>query len=315
MFNDFVLGFILAVVCAVCWALLDISRKEIGRHMTATGAVAGLMLLHIVFINPLLMAGSWVGSGEESGVLYNMVLVGYPELQWWYLVPTTASIVLNLAANFLFLRAVQISPLSLTTPYLAFTPVFTALMAVVFLSQIPTTMGWIGISIVVLGAFFMNPGNKKDGMLAPLKALWTERGSFYMLIVALIWSITPILDKSAADMTSPLWHTMFLAAGVGVVFTAMRWVQDRSLAPLIKEFRAVPLWLSLGGLFAVGAMLFQLTSYAFIDVAYVETVKRAIGVTAAIAAGYFLFGERDVWRRLLGALVMSVGVGLILFAG
>lgn len=312
MWTEFTLGFVLALCCAIFWAALDISRKKLGRHMTASGAVAGLMLLHILFLNPFLLGGSLL---DGDGVVYDTVLVGYPEFERWYWAPTALSVTLNLAANLLFLRAVQISPLSLTTPYLAFTPVFTAIVALVFLQQIPTAAGWAGIVIVCVGAFFMNPGDEKDGMLAPLKALWTERGSFYMLIVALLWSITPILDKQASEMTSPMWHTMFLAGCVGLLFVGWRRIDDGSFRPLFKEFRAIPVWLSLGGLFAVGAMVLQLTSYEFIDVAYVETVKRAVGVTAAIGAGYFMFGERDIWRRLLGALVMSVGVGLILLAG
>ena len=251
--TEFTLGFLLALVCAAFWAGLDITRKKLGRHMTAVGAVAWLMFMHIIFINPVLVAGEFFDGGGD--VITDMILVGYPELPWVYWLPTVASIMLNLVANFLFLRAVQISPLSLTTPYLAFTPVFTALVALVFLGQIPTTYGWLGIAVVCLGAFFMNPGNKADGWIAPLKALWSERGSFYMLIVALTWSITPILDKTASEMTSPLWHTMALATGVAAVFFVLRRARDGSFGPLFEEFRAVPWWLALGGGFAVGAMV------------------------------------------------------------
>ena len=313
MWTEFMVGFALALVCAMSWAVLDVSRKFMGRKVSATGAAAGLMLLHVVFLNPLLLTGSL--TQFDDPVLGDMVFVGYPDLEWIYFLPTLLSVVLNLGANYLFFRAVQISPLSLTTPYLAFTPVFTAIMALIFLGQIPNAFGWTGILVVCIGAFCMNPGNSDDGALAPLKALWTERGSFYMLIVALLWSITPILDKTASEMSNPLWHTMFLAGSVGVVFAVMRGVQDGSLKPLWREFRAIPMWLALGGFFAVAAMVLQLTSYAFIDVAYVETIKRAIGVMAAIGAGYFIFGERDVMRRLFGALVMSAGVALILLAG
>lgn len=302
MITEFTLGFLLALGSAVCWAILDISRKQLGKKMTATGAVAGLMLLHILFLNPVLLADT-------------KLFGGYPELSGGYFLPASVSIILNLGANLLFLRAVQISPLSLTTPYLAFTPVFTAVTALTFLGQVPTGPGWLGIGIVCAGAFMMNPGDKEDGALAPLKALWTERGSFYMLIVALIWSITPVLDKTASDLTSPIFHTMFLAAGVGVIFFLYRSVKDGSAGPLLREFRAVPWLLAIATLFAVGAMVLQLTSYAMFDVAYVETVKRAVGVIAAIAAGYFFFGERDLTRRLIGALVMTAGVALILIAG
>ncbi len=310
--SEFTLGFVLALLCAISWAVLDVSRKQMGRKMTATGAAAGLMCLHIVLINPLLLTGSLT---EGDGALYETVLVGYPELSVAYFWPTAVSVVLNLAANFLFFRAVQLSPLGLTIPYLAFTPVFTALTALIFLGQVPTSSGWMGIAVVCLGAFFINPGQSADGALAPLKALWTERGSFYMLIVALLWSVTPILDKTAAELTSPMWHTMFLAGTVGVVFVAYRGVVDSSLRPLWKEFRAIPLWLIMGGFFATAAMVLQLTSYVYIDVAYVETIKRAIGVTAAIVVGFVIFGERDLRRRLLGALIMSLGVALILLAG
>ena len=313
MVTEFTLGFALATLSALSWALLDITRKKLGREMSAVGAVAGLMLLHILFINPVLLAGSITETPDS--VAGAMILGGYPSLATSYFPPAFFSILLNLAANFLFLRAVQISPLSLTIPYLAFTPVFTAITALIFIGQSPSTAGALGILIVCLGAFFLNRGDDGGGLFAPVKALWTERGSLFMLIVALIWSVTPILDKNAADQTSPLFHTMFLAAGIGVIFTAIALGRDRSLIPLIKEFKKLPLWLCLGGLFAVGAMLFQLSSYAYIDVAYVETVKRGIGVTAAMIAGYFLFGERDILRRLVAAFVMVIGVALILIAG
>ncbi|RAL21271.1 hypothetical protein DL240_14195 [Lujinxingia litoralis] len=312
MLSTLSLGFVLALASASCWAVLDISRKKLGGTMSATGAVAGLMLLQVLYANPVLLAGSLT---TVEGPLGESLMAGYPSVPLKYALPASGAVLLNMVANFLFLRAVQISPLSLTTPYLAFTPVFTAVTGLIFLGQAPSGAGWAGIVIVCLGAFFMNPGNKEDGPLAPLKALWTERGSFFMLIVAMIWSFTPILDKSAAEMTSPLFHTMVLAGGVGTIFALSRRVRDGSFGPLIGEFKSTPRWLALGGLFAVGAMAFQLSAYAFIDVAYVETVKRAVGVSAAIAAGYFFFGERNIRRRLVGAAVMCVGVAMILLAG
>lgn len=312
MWNEFTLGFLLALLCASCWASLDVIRKKLGREMQATAAVAGFMLLQFAFINPLLLAGTFLDPGE--GTIATTLLAGYPQLPAAYFLPAFASIILNLGANSLFLRAVQLSPLSLTTPYLAFTPVFTAFTAMFFLNQIPSPPGWFGIAVVCIGAFFMNPGAKGDGPLAPLKALWTERGSLYMLGVALIWSITPLLDKRAAELTNPFWHTMFMATGVGLLLVIYHRLRQGSLQPLWNQFRAAPLWLAMGSLFAVGAMGLQLTSYAFIDIAYVETIKRAIGVIAAIAAGYFFFGERNIRRRLLGAALMCIGVALIMSA-
>jgi drug/metabolite transporter (DMT)-like permease len=308
-------GLIIAVGSALCWAALDITRKFIGGKMSATGAVAGMMLLHIPLLAPVLFLGSLLEPGGDRGLIAQFLLAGFPSLSASYFAFASGSVLINLLANYLFLRAVQVSPLSLTTPYLAFTPVFTAFVALVTIGQVPTSWGWGGIAVVCVGAFAMNPGEAGQGPLAPLKALWTERGSLYMLIVALLWSITPVLDKQASDLTHPLWHTMFLAGMVGMLFLLARVATERGISSLWKEFKTTPKWLLAAAMFSVGAMTFQLASYAYIDVAYVETVKRALGVTSAIAAGYFLFGERDIARRLVGAVVMCVGVAMILLGG
>src|SRR6056297_2767450 len=158
MFTEFTLGFLVALSSAAFWAALDISRKKLGTKMTATGATAGLMLLNIVYLGPLLTVGSAIE--DPQGVVAETLLAGLPTFEPYYFLLATISIILNLAANFLFLRAVQISPLSLTTPYLAFTPIFSAITGLIFLGQIPNIFGWLGILIILAGAFVMNPGQK-----------------------------------------------------------------------------------------------------------------------------------------------------------
>lgn len=315
MFDPFTIGFSLALVSALGWAGFDIARKHLGSSMRATSAVAGVMMFHVPFVVPFIGATEIFGLQSGGHPIGEILLVGVPETTGVYWMLTVGSVTLNLAANFLFLRAVQISPLSLTTPYLAFTPVFTALSAFLFYSEEPTVWGMGGILTVCLGAFFLNPGSKEDGALAPLKALWRERGSLYMLVVAALWSITPILDKAASHQTSPMWHTMVLAAGVTVAFVLYRAWQDEGLEAMRTEFWREPGLLALSGLFAVAAMVLQLAAYKYIEVAYVETIKRAIGLVGAIGAGYVLFGERDVARRLLGAAVMAAGVAMVMLGG
>ena len=315
MWSGFAIGFALAVVSSICWASFDITRKHVGKYMSATAAVIGVMFFHAPFIAPFIAANELGGIESGGNPVTDILFVGVPEMSGIYLALVGGSVVLNLAANFLFLRSVQISPLGLTTPYLAFTPVFSAVTAFMAYSEEPTTWGMAGIATVCLGAFFLNPGNKDDGVLAPLKALWTERGSFYMLIVAALWSVTPIIDKAAAKATSPMWHTLLLATGVAGCFLAFRLVKDGGGGEVWEELKRQPFWLAASGLFAVGAMAMQLGSYEFIEVAYVETIKRAIGVTSAILAGYLFFDEGDLARRLFGAAVMTAGVAMVLLGG
>lgn len=315
MIDPFIIGFLLAVLSAVFWASLDITRKHVGQYMSASAAVIGIMLWQAPFILPFMAAEEFSLVPDFDNPVTDILFVSFPELTGHYLLYGTVSVALNVAANFLFLRSVQISPLSLTTPYLSFTPVFSALVAYFTIGEQPTGWGIAGIATVCIGAFFLNPGNKDEGIFAPLKAIWKERGSLYMLIVAFIWSVTPVIDKEAAAVTSPMWHTLFLAFGVGAAFITWRLFKDRGFGELREELSHTKFWIAACGFFSVGAMAMQLGSYVFVKIAYVETIKRGIGVLSAIVAGWVLFKEKDIGRRLVGAVVMIAGVAMVLMTG
>ncbi len=310
MSETYVIGLGIALVCAFAWSGLDLTRKYMGAKVSATAAVAGLTLFQVPLLLGIMSATEWVLPAE--GFHRTIGFHPFPEVPvdyWWF---GAGTVLLNVGANFLFLRAVQISPISLTIPYLAFTPVFSAFTAMATFGEVPSTSGWIGIGVVCVGAFTLNPGNKDNGPLAPLFALWQERGSFYMLLVALLWSLTPVVDKKGAGLTNGTFQTLTIAAGVALVFIVMRTVKDRGPGELVGELRIGAKLFMIGAALNVTAMILQLASYNFTDIAYVETIKRAIGVIASIAAGYFIFKEGDVGRRLVGAAVMIVGVAFIM---
>lgn len=300
---------------ALCWAAFDVSRKRVGEELRATSAVAWLMFLHTPLMLPVLGLGEMTGGGASGGLVQDILLVGFPELTAAYGWRLLGTVSINVVANLMFLRAVQLSPLSLTTPYLSFTPVFTALLSMPFYGEFPTAWGWAGIAVVCLGAFFLNPGDQEHGPLAPLIALKTERGSLYMIAVSLMWSITPLIDKSGTELTSPLFHTWALSFAVAVVFFIYRVTRDGGVGELIEEGRQRQGWLVFGALTAVLAMMLQMASYTYAEIAYVETIKRAVGVLVAIGAGALLFGEGQLGRRVLAALVMIAGVAMLMLGG
>ena len=64
------------------------------------------------------------------------------------------------AASILYVQAVNLSPLSLTIPYLGFTPVVVTVLAYPLLGEVPALQvrrsGLIGIALVVMGAIALN---------------------------------------------------------------------------------------------------------------------------------------------------------------
>lgn len=298
----------LALGAALCWSGLDITRKKLVVHVTTWTAVAGLTLFQLPVLLGLLGLGEFVHLDSAFG---DVIFAGFPrDLSTTYWLYAAATIGLNIVANYLFFKAVATSPLSLTIPYLSFTPVFSGLTGMIFLGELPDIAGWIGISIVTLGAFFLNPGERGTGIFAPLKALWKERGSVMMIAVALIWSLSPIADKWGTDASGPVWHTTVIAAGMAGLILAVQ-----SVSPEAKpwaQFKSQWKLFAICAGFNLCAMILQLASYAYLGVAYVETIKRAIGVVAAVAAGFVLFQERDLGQKLFAAVLMIVGIVLIM---
>jgi drug/metabolite transporter (DMT)-like permease len=305
-------GILLAMGSSCLWAAFDILRKKIGARVSAQAAIVGMMGLQLPLVLPLLALGTLWPAGKDYSIL---LFGGIPNIDALYWAFWAGSVSLNLLANYLFMRSVQLSPLSLSIPYLSFTPVFTALVALPLFGEAPSAWGWAGILTVCLGAFFLNPGSRRDGMLAPLRALKTERGSLYMVCVALLWSLTPMFDKQATAHSSPLWHTAVMNSSLALCFGLWRIMRDRGAAGLVSELRQAAWLFPMAAGCSLGALTSQLSAYAFMDIAYVETFKRGIGLIGAMISGYLLFGERGVKQRLVGAAVMLVGVGLILLKG
>jgi multidrug transporter EmrE-like cation transporter len=99
---------------------------------------------------------------------------------------------------------------------------------------------------------------------------------------------------------------------MAVAFFIWRVTKERSAALVMSDLKRAAWIFPIAAACSLGALTTQLASYDQVEIAYVETFKRAIGLIGAMSAGYLLFGERDVSRRLLGALVMIIGVSFIL---
>ena len=187
--------FVLALLCALCWAGVDALCKRALREHRAR-AVLGARWWYAL---PALLAV--------------FLYVPVPRLgkEFWLVIALSAP--LEVAAMFLYLRAIALAPLSMTAPLLAWTPVFTAVVSAVALREMPERLRRAGIFLVVAGSWLLY-SREGCGALEPLRSLARERGARLMLAVAVIFSVTSALGKvglqhsSAASSdrsTSPLW--------------------------------------------------------------------------------------------------------------
>jgi len=151
--------------------------------------------------------------------------------------------------------------------------------------------------MVFAGSYILNISKIRVGLLEPIKAIFKERGSVYILIVVLIWSITANLDKVGVSSSSPLFWSFSMSLGLGV------------LGLLALKFRMsfnFPfLYLSLADTLST---LFQMIAISLIPVPYVISIKR-LSVLFSSLWGIVFLGES---ANLIGILFMILG-GLIIY--
>src|SRR6185295_19623320 len=130
-----------------------------------------------------------------------------------YLAPALGSVLLNVAANLLFLDGMRQAPISVTVPLLSLTPVFTTLTAIPMLGERPSAIGVTGILLVIAGAIWLNWPRQT---LAPGEIRHSLKGGLMVAGTALLWSLTPPLDKMAVERASAPLHALVLTGGVAL---------------------------------------------------------------------------------------------------
>ena len=248
-----------------------------------------------------------------SGALLLPLLLWQP----WPTLSTTfwgwvaVSIPLELLAMWLYMQAIRQSPLSLTLPYLAFTPVFNTVTGYILLGETITWTGFSGIVLIVLGAWMLNLEAATNGtglnVLAPFRAITREHGSRLMLMVAAIYSLTSVTSKAALLHVNPGFFGPFYFAVLGTAAAVAFASRD------VSRWRAMGRhpWAHLAiGVFMAGMVITHFYAIAHIEVAYMVAVKRT-SLLFGMLYGAWLFKETGLKKNLAAGILMVLGVFLI----
>jgi len=236
-------------------------------------------------------------------------LTPVPALDRTFFLAFCAALPLDILATLLYYKALRLSPLSLSLPFLSFTPVFLMLFSRVIMGEAVSTAGALGIALIALGGYTLNLSSFREGPLAPLRAIAREPGSRAMIVVALIYSATSALGKLAIEHSSPGFfgaaYYLALAVCLLPVF-AFRQGARRFLA----ELRATARPALLPGAFDAVQSVTHFYAVSMANVAYMIAIKRSSLLIGSLY-GFLLFGERNVRERALGAALMFAGFVVI----
>ncbi len=227
------------------------------------------------------------------------------------------TISLNVIAIVLLVEAIRRSDLSYAVPFLSLTPVFTILTAWAIRGEQPTLCGMIGIVIVATGALSIDAISIRDWIGLGGRRVLRDRGVWLVVVVAFIYAISSVYDKTATLLSDPLtfvWYSA-ISRAILLLFVLIVWRQfneingNRRVLKGSKSKLLVPGFIILGITFLMEAV-FQVYALQTGLVAFVLAIKR-LSIIITTIMGFMLFKEAFTWFRVFGAVTMVVGTAII----
>jgi drug/metabolite transporter (DMT)-like permease len=219
-----------------------------------------------------------------------------------------SAVLSNLLATKLNMEALKREELSYTAPLNAMVPLFTLLIAGVFLNESPPRFGVLGVLAIVAGAYIVSMKPGRMHWYDPLKRLITSTGAQLSIVVTLFYAINTVLTKIMTnDGFGPL--TIFYLT------TAVGWV-CLAYVPLFKykELRSMrrsdKLAVFGGGLSSFASGYFHILATASTFTSYATSIRR-LDSLISILLGWRYLKETNIRIKLLGAAVMTFGSVLL----
>ena len=225
---------------------------------------------------------------------------------FWLIILVNGGIVS--VALFLYVKAIKLSPLSITIPMLAFTPLFLLLTSPLIIGEYASFWGFIGILMIVLGAYILGIKDVQKGFLAPFKSLIKEKGALLMLIVSFLFGIGANVYKIGVQLSTPLVFSTASEAFVMSIFLFLMLLRKSKQST--EGMRVHLRTLFVIGLFHALQNIFFMTALEIALVAYVISIRRT-SIVFSTLYGFVFFKEKHTKNRLTGALFMLTGVILI----
>ena len=194
-----------------------------------------------------------------------------------------------------------------SSPIVNTSPIFSSILAVIFLGEVWVMQNIIGTCLVILGVIVLSSRNAGDGH-------WRIKDLVYPLLAALAFGISSNLRK--AGLTAVSQPLLGAAVTLGTAFLVLLIiVQLRGGRQALKWDGQSGRWLFAGALVNTGALLSFFAALNLGQVVRVEPLVACNPLLSILWTGIFLRSiERLSSRIVAGALVTVAGTMLVVTA-
>ncbi|MBU2591429.1 MAG: DMT family transporter [Nitrospinae bacterium] len=283
----------LSLIAAFCVATQDTVLKKSLSHLSHYEMIGYPILYSLPFF------------------LVTLISVPVPPLDATFYWSFIISIPLNALAIMLYVRAIKISPLSLTVPFLSFTSLFVVLSGWLMLGEVPNLWGLGGIGLIVIGSYVLNIRPGQWSILDPFRALSRETGSKLMFAVAVLFSLGSVLGKVGILHSSPLFFQTALFVALDILMIIYLLARKKIHIPDFKKEYKIGIFV---GLLFFTHIVSQGFAITLTKAAYMISIKR-LSILFSVFYGWLLLGEDNIRVRFIGASFMFAGSLLITILG
>lgn len=242
-----------------------------------------------------------------------LLLINPTELGLNFWINIFFAALLDMAGTLFLVMSLSKTDLSVFGPLNAYKVVISMLLAMIFIGEMPSLQGFIGVGIIVLGSYFLFPvaGNLSSNRLLELML---EKGVQYRFLSILLFSIGTLPLKQAVIEGDALATTVFwcLIGFPLAVIAHTVFLKDNFKDDLAQSKKCIPQFLYLGGLIFLMQYMTMIV-FSQLLIAYSLALFQ-LGMVLQVFLGYRVFNEKHIMRRLAASMVMIVGSLLVLKA-
>ena len=285
----------ICILSGFFWSLFDLTRKKTLKK------IEPITILIIFSISQIIFFFIWT--------LNSSIFFHFQE----YLIPGLFLIIISILSAILFLKSLEISQLSLTIPLLSFTPLFSAIISSILLDEDLLKFQYFGIFIIIIGTMILYSKSLNFfDILNSFRIIIKNTGAKYMILVSFFWSLAPIIDKICFKYSSIEFHGLIQSLGVFLILILLSKKEfKQELSMILKNYKLISVTMIIG----VTATVLQFYAISLTFVSIMESIKRSIGQIFSIIFGKFFFNESITLNKILGVLILSLGIFCILYPG
>jgi len=270
-------------------------KKLTNRHASALFVVLAAYLLLAVF----------------SGM--TLVFLPLPVLGQAFWTSMLLASAIDAVGNVFAVKSLSEIELSVFGPLNAYKPVVATVTAALLLQEFPTTLGLVGIFIVIAGSLLLNYDPRFSWADVGMQRMLKSRGFWYRLTAIFLYSVSVVYLKESILHSSPFITLLFWSLLGGstilvLVIVAISRHKLRKNFTILKAEKTNCLGLAF---FFLLTQLFTLLVFEKKLLGYSLAVFQ-LSALLNILLGHRIFRETNMKYKLFGTLVMVLGVVLIL---